>query len=370
MAAGLAQQLSAAAPPPSDAVTAEDGTADGVKYRLYKPKGASGPLPVGIWTHGGGFMTGDLDSDDAFCRLVSEHAPSIIVNVDYRLTPEFKSPAQLQDTLTVYKWARQNASSIGGDATKFYSIGGSAGASLALQVANKLVADPSKRDGIRGVAAIVPATLHFDHVPEEHKSEYKAYTENEKGVPIIDKESMRIFYEGLGAAPDDADTFVVSSLKKFVSRASRCCAFTRVMHRSVDKGVFRRPRPLLCFSGPLRYGSSRGQVCPRAVLDILFFTSSREYNANQQQALSNNLEHFPPVYFVSCEKDPLRDDAAILEKLLKKAGVPTKHDFYPGLVSHPMNLPTLEGLLAVVAFGRLSEAVHDPRSYLVLAYSC
>lgn len=54
MVAGLAAQLSAQAPPPSDAVTAEDGTVDGVKYRVYRPKSATGPLPVGVWTHGGG----------------------------------------------------------------------------------------------------------------------------------------------------------------------------------------------------------------------------------------------------------------------------------------------------------------------------
>lgn len=93
-------------PPPSDAVESKDGEVDGIKYRVYVPKEASkqGPLPVAIWTHGGGWVTGDINSDDLLCRVIAEHAPSIIVNVDYRLAPEHKAPTQLQDTLTVYKW--------------------------------------------------------------------------------------------------------------------------------------------------------------------------------------------------------------------------------------------------------------------------
>lgn len=265
--AQLGEMLAAQAPPPSDAVTAQDGEVDGVKYRLYKPKNASGSLPVGVWTHGGGFMTGDLNADDAFCRLVSEHAPAVIVNVDYRLTPEFKSPAQFEDTMAVYNWAYENAASYGGDQTKFFTIGGSAGGALALQVANRLVKDESKRGMIKGVAAVVPATLHFDHVPEEHKAMYKAYTDNEKDVPIIDKNSMQIFYDNLGAQADDPNTFVA--------------------------------------------------------LD------------------TDNHKNYPPVYMVACEKDPLRDDAYVMEACLKKAGVPTKLDYYAGLPHYFWIFPTL-----------------------------
>lgn len=257
MSQQLALSLAGSIPPPSDAVVAEDGHVDGVKYRVYRPRAATQPLPVGIWTHGGGWMTGDLNSDDPLCRIVCEHASSVIVNVDYRLTPEFKYPTQLEDTLTVYKWARQNAQSIGGDPGKFYTIGGSAGGALALQVANRLVKDPSKRDAIKGIAAIVPVALHWSHVPEEYKPMYKSYDDNKSGVPIIDQESMKIFFEHSGAKYDDPDIFV-----------------------GLD---------------------------------------------------AENHKNFPPTYLVACEKDPLRDDAFVMEAALKKAGVPTKLDYYEGL---------------------------------------
>jgi len=257
MSNGLAEMLGKQAPPPSEALSAEDGEVDGIKYRVYRPKGVTQPLPVGIWTHGGGWMTGDLNSDDALCRIVSEHASSVIVNVDYRLTPEFKLPTQLQDTLTVYKWARQNAVSIGGDPAKFFSIGGSAGGALALALANHIVKDPANRNGIRGIAAVVPVALHWSHVPEEYKSMYKAYDDNKEGTPIIDQESMRLFFESSGARHDDPSIFV-----------------------ALDK---------------------------------------------------ENHKNFPPTYLAACERDPLRDDAFVMEAALKKAGVPTKLDFYKAL---------------------------------------
>ena len=75
---------------------------------------------------------------------------AIIISVEYRLTSEHKSATQFQDTLNVYQWTIQNASSYGEDQKKFFSIGGSAGGGLALEVANRLVKDPSERANIKG----------------------------------------------------------------------------------------------------------------------------------------------------------------------------------------------------------------------------
>jgi len=256
-------------PPPSDAVESKDGETEGIKYRLYTPKEAakSGPLPVAIWTHGGGFMTGDLNSDDLLCRIVAEAVPSIVVNIDYRLTPEHKAPTQLEDCLKVYKWARQNATSYGGDPNKFYTIGGSAGGGLALMIANRIVKDSAKRDAIKGVIALVPCTLHWDNVPAEYKDMYRAYDDNKEGVPVIDKESMEIFYKHAGVDPKDSDTFTALA--------------------------------------------------------------------------TDNHKNFPPVYFASCELDPLRDDAYVMEAALKKAGVPTKHDHYKNLPHYFWIFPSI-----------------------------
>lgn len=102
----LGAMLAALYPPPTDAVSSTDGEIDGIGYRIYTPVEAAkaGPLPVGLYTHGGGFVVGDLNSEDPLCRAIAEHAGCILVSVDYRLAPEHKAPAQLTDALNVLKW--------------------------------------------------------------------------------------------------------------------------------------------------------------------------------------------------------------------------------------------------------------------------
>lgn len=101
---GLAALLAEGRPPPDPYVSTKDMTIAGVKCRVYTPGSPTAPLPVGIFTHAGGFVCGDLDSEDAFCRVISKAVNCILVSVDYRLGPEHKLPAMLQDTLAVYQW--------------------------------------------------------------------------------------------------------------------------------------------------------------------------------------------------------------------------------------------------------------------------
>jgi versiconal hemiacetal acetate esterase len=61
-------------------------------------------LPVGVYYHGGGYLVGNLDSEDAWCRVIAKATPAIIVSVDYRLSTTAKLPAQLEDSVTAFKW--------------------------------------------------------------------------------------------------------------------------------------------------------------------------------------------------------------------------------------------------------------------------
>ena len=101
---GLVQALIPMLPPFPENTTIKDGDVDGIKYRVYTPKEGDGPFPIGVWTHGGGYVVGTLDSDDFLCRVVAENSKTAIVQVDYRLAPEAKWPAQLDDSLKIYKW--------------------------------------------------------------------------------------------------------------------------------------------------------------------------------------------------------------------------------------------------------------------------
>ena len=107
-------------------------TAD-VPVRIYTPDVEAGDngLPVLVFLHGGGWVFGDLDTHDAMCRAFAHEAACLIVSVDYRLAPEHKFPAALDDCLTVLDWVAANAAEIGGDPARIAIGGDSAGGNLA-----------------------------------------------------------------------------------------------------------------------------------------------------------------------------------------------------------------------------------------------
>lgn len=201
--AGLASALVPHLPPPSEAVSTRDGEVDGIKYRIYLPKkvGINERLPMAGYIHGGGFVLGDLDTEDAICRAVSEHTRSAVISVDYRLAPEHQCPIQFEDTIRVFEWAIEHANSYHMDPTKFYTIGTSAGAALTLSVANYFIAKSKTKSSsktqiaVKGVAAVAPMTLHPDNVPSEYRSMYNSYQEFKTDSPCIDDCSMRYFFK-------------------------------------------------------------------------------------------------------------------------------------------------------------------------------
>ncbi|KEQ57763.1 uncharacterized protein M437DRAFT_70565 [Aureobasidium melanogenum CBS 110374] len=208
---GMLAALAPLYPPPSDAVVSRDHEVGNFKVRVYTKTRASGtPLPVGLFTHGGGFVLGSLDSEDAFCRLLVEHANTMIISIDYRLSPEVKTPVHLEDCLAGLKWVLSNAQSFGGDVAKIYTIGDSAGAQMALGVARKVRTGQAEvpSDSVKGVVALVPAAFHLSSIPKEYEQEYTAYEENATNVPIFDAKSIEQIVEHSGIKADDADYLV------------------------------------------------------------------------------------------------------------------------------------------------------------------
>jgi len=100
-----------------------------VPVRIYRPA-SPGPLPLTLYAHGGGWVTGSLDSHDKLCRMLAKRLRSIIVAVGYRLAPEHVYPAALDDVDAAWRWARRNARTLGADGTRFAVGGDSSGANL------------------------------------------------------------------------------------------------------------------------------------------------------------------------------------------------------------------------------------------------
>jgi acetyl esterase len=111
------------------------GSAGQIPVRIYRPRLSESILPVVLYIHGGGFMSGDLDTHDPVCRSLAKHVPAIVVAVDYSLAPENPYPAAPEDCFSVLKWLAENAHSLDGDGSRIAVVGDSAGGNLAAALA-------------------------------------------------------------------------------------------------------------------------------------------------------------------------------------------------------------------------------------------
>jgi len=107
-----------------------------IPARLYVPETAAARtgLPVIIYIHGGGFVSGDLDTHDVLTRALANGVQALVIAPDYRLAPEHPFPAGVEDNYAVLQWASAHAAGIGGDPRRIAIAGDSAGANIATVV--------------------------------------------------------------------------------------------------------------------------------------------------------------------------------------------------------------------------------------------
>ena len=99
------------------------GPGGDIRARSYAPIAAVGPLPTLIYFHGGGFIAGSLESHDGLCRLFTAEGGFKVIAVDYRLAPEHRYPAAVDDAWAATQWIEQNAPELGVDAGRI-AVGG------------------------------------------------------------------------------------------------------------------------------------------------------------------------------------------------------------------------------------------------------
>ena len=103
--------------------------------RSYAPVAlGSEPQPVLVYYHGGGFVIGNLESHDGLCRMFANEGGFRVIAVDYRLSPEHKFPAAIDDAYAALVWIEANATTLGVDANRIAVGGDSAGGQLAAAV--------------------------------------------------------------------------------------------------------------------------------------------------------------------------------------------------------------------------------------------
>jgi acetyl esterase/lipase len=106
-----------------------------VPVRVYTPRQRTAPLPGLLFIHGGGFVVGDIDSEDARAQEIAASADVAVVSVDYRLAPEHPFPAGLDDCFAALVWMEKSSAEIGADPQRIGVGGGSAGGGLAAATA-------------------------------------------------------------------------------------------------------------------------------------------------------------------------------------------------------------------------------------------
>jgi len=107
-----------------------DGT---IALRLYRP--GAGKLPLLVYFHGGGWTIGDLETHDVVCRQLANGSGCAVLSVDYRLGPEHRFPAAVDDCVSATRFARREAEALGIDPGRIAVGGDSAGGNLAAVVA-------------------------------------------------------------------------------------------------------------------------------------------------------------------------------------------------------------------------------------------
>jgi len=110
------------------------GPAGEIPARVYSARAGKTPQPTVAYFHGGGWVQGDLETHHGLCARLAEHAGALVVAVDYRLAPEHKFPAAVEDCLAAYRWLRTKGRDVGADLSRVAVAGDSAGGNLSAVV--------------------------------------------------------------------------------------------------------------------------------------------------------------------------------------------------------------------------------------------
>jgi acetyl esterase len=120
----------------SEAITGPTGQP--LRVRTYRRAAKPSAFPIVVYAHGGGFVTGNLDTDHAHCVELARATDCVIVSVDYRLAPEHPGPAALDDIDAAFEYAVAAADQLNADRSRIALMGRDAGAALVAGLAQRV----------------------------------------------------------------------------------------------------------------------------------------------------------------------------------------------------------------------------------------
>jgi acetyl esterase len=175
-----------------------------IPLRVYRPAGvpATTPLPAYVYFHGGGWVIGDLETHDVLCRQLTAASGASVISVDYRMAPEHKFPAAVDDAWAATRWVVAHAGELGLDGSRLAVGGDSAGGNLAAVLA--LMARDAGAPAIKLQVLIYPVT--------DVMRETRSYDDFAEGY-MLTRDSMRWFIAHYLKSKDDARDWRVSPLR-------------------------------------------------------------------------------------------------------------------------------------------------------------
>jgi acetyl esterase len=160
-----------------------DGPGGPLRIRIYAPRG-TGPFPLLVFFHGSGFVLCSLDTHDGMCRNLCAGAGCVVASVDYRLAPEHKFPAGIDDCLHAARWAAAHAAQLGANTMRIAVAGDSAGANMAAVTALRVRDEGGPP--LCGQLLLYPVTNY--HTPGT-----PSYEENAEGYGLT-RDTMKWFW--------------------------------------------------------------------------------------------------------------------------------------------------------------------------------
>jgi acetyl esterase len=178
------------------------GPASDIRLRLYRPNGAA-PLPAIVYYHGGGHVIGSLDTHDLVARNLCAGVEALVASVDYRMGPEHRFPAAVDDSFAALKWVHANAKGLGADPDRIGVHGDSAGANLAAVVA--LMARDAGSPRLRLQSLVYPVS--------DYRLAGGSYSKYAEGYGLLTRQSMVWFRNHYLRNPSDAEDWRASPIK-------------------------------------------------------------------------------------------------------------------------------------------------------------
>lgn len=172
-----------------------------IPVRIYTPDG-SGPFPAVVYFHGGGWVVGDLETVHTICTMLAHRAQAVVVSVDYRLAPEHKFPAAVDDAYAATEWVAAHAEELHADPNRLAVAGDSAGGNLTAVVS--LLARDRKGPKLCGQVMFFPVT--------DASMQTASYRENAENY-FLTQDMMAWFFNHYVNDPSEANDVRLSPMK-------------------------------------------------------------------------------------------------------------------------------------------------------------